>query len=182
MLFEHIMLDLETLSAGPRAVILSVGAVRFDVDLMILADKAEFYEVVDGEDCQRHGLEIDYSTVKWWMEQERGATAIFRLPAKPLAEVLFKFSEYVNRVPGSKIWGNGATFDNIILRNAYAATRLSYPVTYRDDLCYRTLRKLFPGEKAETGVAHNALDDARNQAVTLVNILRTLKGKAVIRK
>jgi hypothetical protein len=46
--FEHVMLDLETLSSGPRAAILSIGAVRFDLEKLELGD--ELYVVLDPED------------------------------------------------------------------------------------------------------------------------------------
>lgn len=72
------------------------------------------------------------------------------------------------------IWGNGATFDNMILRNAYLATGQRQPWNFRDDVCFRTVKYLFPLKKEFQGVRHHALDDARNQAKYLI---KAVKGK-----
>lgn len=172
MNFEHVMVDLETLSAQSDAVILSIGAVRFDLDKLQLSHNRDFYVTVNANDCQRRGLQIDYDTVCWWMRQSESARKIFDLAGIPLDVALLQFAEYVKAVPESIIWGNGATFDNMILRNAFkVAGMVDYPVSYRNDFCFRTLHRLFPVDKvAFSGTQHNALHDARYQAETVLRI------------
>ena len=72
-----------------------------------------------------------------------------------------------------RVWGNGATFDdatfdNVVLSQAYHRyANVAKPWGYRDDRCYRTLRALFPEiipMEDPSLVAHNALDAARYQA------------------
>lgn len=76
---------------------------------------------------------------------------------------------------GVRVWGNGSDFDNVILRNAYAAIGSTYPWRYNDNMCYRTIKNLAPDVKmARQGVHHNALDDARSQALHLIAICNHL--------
>ena len=174
MSLEHIMVDLETLSAREDAAILSIGAVRFDLDELKVGDaNQEFYVVVDGADCQRHGLRVDFDTVRWWMTQDKAAQAAAFQRGESLEFALVMFDTFVTKVKDSVVWGNGATFDNMILRSAFRACKIPYPVSYRNDLCYRTIRRMFPLTEEEQSplapvVAHKSLDDARSQAQKLV--------------
>ena len=69
--------------------------------------------------------------------------------------------------------GNGADFDLPILAAAYAAVGLSVPWKPYNGRCYRTLKNLAPVVKlARPGTHHNALDDARTQAVHAIKLMR----------
>lgn len=190
-MFDHVMVDLETLDSRETAVILSIGAVRFSLDPPELATP-EFLGLVDAEDCQRYGLTIGADTVRWWMgqsEEARQNLYIAKVPhgdcwlaPAPLLMNLFTFNKFVLEVPDTKVWGNGATFDNMILRNAFRACEIKPAWSYRNDLCYRTMRRMFPTnvpliEKdpaQPNGVQHNALDDARRQAKWLCHIWKQI--------
>ena len=74
---SRIMVDLETLGTAPGSVILSIGAVRFDVEKGLLD---EFYVNIDVESSQRLGLTIDGDTVMWWLKQSDAARAKCRTP------------------------------------------------------------------------------------------------------
>ena len=173
-MFEHIMLDLETLSSGPRAAILSIGAVRFDLSLGIGPQIEIFIHPTS-----YHGvMEIDADTVGWWMSQRDEAKELFRKciseGSLPICTALDEFSQFVGNDNDSLIWGNGSTFDNIILRNSYQVCGKKYFVSYKNDLCYRTLRRMFPHSKIEEGVKHGALQDALNQAKTMIGLMKGL--------
>jgi 3'-5' exoribonuclease Rv2179c-like domain len=194
MSFDNVMVDLETLDDRETAAIASIGAVRFSLDELRMA-APEFYRLVDTADCQRLGLTIGAATVKWWMGQPDEARAALykcRVPFANaeielgpdlLAKALSDFNKFVAEVPGTRVWGNGATFDNMILRNAYRACGLRPAWGFRDDLCYRTVRRLFPagtppaGNGSAPGIRHHALDDARRQARQFVRTWRKLKAK-----
>jgi exodeoxyribonuclease VIII len=80
--------------------------------------------------------------------------------------------------PEVKAWGNGAGFDNIILRSAYTACGAIPPWRYYNDRCYRTIKSMCPHVTLERkGTAHNALDDAESQAIHLIRILKCLNLK-----
>lgn len=70
-----------------------------------------------------------------------------------------------------KVWGNGATFDNVILRGAYERAGHTCPWKFWNDSDVRTIvllgRAVGFAPKREMpfeGDAHNALADARHQA------------------
>lgn len=175
-MFEHIMLDLETLDNTPTAAIVALGAVRFDIEKASLG--TEFYEVIRGSSCQKAGMTIGADTVYWWMSQSPAARKIFseETPKADIAPTLVNFSGYVKDIKNSCVWGNGSTFDNIILRNAYTCCILPVPWSYTRDFCFRTMIKNFPAERVQSGVVHNALEDARAQALTLIKLMRRIKG------
>jgi len=102
--------------------------------------------------------------VRWWAEQSEDARAIFNHPeAKPLPQVLAEFAAWLPK--DSRIWGNGAGFDQPILAAAYRAVGIPLPWEFRNERCYRTLKALAPDVKIRrTGTHHNALDDAVSQA------------------
>lgn len=170
-MFEHIMLDLETMDTAPTAAILSIGAVRFD-SRKGLGD--EFYQVVDIESCQRRGMTVSGNTIEWWMKQSPEARRVFFQDKVDIEVALGEFTDYVKGVKDSCMWGNGSTFDNAIIRNAFTRCELPTPWSYKKDFCFRTVLKNFPGEREESRIWHNALEDAKAQARTLLRILRSI--------
>lgn len=76
----------------------------------------------------------------------------------------------------TRVWGNGAAFDNVILRRAYERTSresMKAPWPHWNDRCYRTIKGLYGHQvKIErTGTHHHALDDAASQARHLIRML-----------
>jgi len=168
----HVMIDIETLGKGNYACLLSVGAVKFDPQLDTIADK--FYVDIDPESCVKHGLRMDAPTVMWWLKQSDAArAAITEHERLDLPAALNGFSDWYGSTP-LPTWGNGATFDNVILRNAYELANVDCPWTFREDRCFRTLKSLSDSRPPRAGVEHNALHDALYQAETLQIIAREL--------
>jgi len=165
-----IMLDLETMGNGSNAAIVAIGAVAFDVNTRQVGP--EFYRVVDLASSIESGGVCDASTIMWWMKQEVKARLALAAPAVTLIQALCDFSTWYANVSGDNVWGNGATADNVWLSNSYRRLALNKPWTYRQDRCFRTARAMFPNApKIEVGVAHNALDDAKSQALSLIAML-----------
>lgn len=167
----HVMLDLETLGNGSNAVIISIGAVEFIPATSQIGRKFEV--LIDPQSCVDAGLKIDASTVMWWMEQDQAARDQFKRSKFLLQEALKSFSGFLTNVGTSvNVWGNGATFDNVILSNAYLAAKIERPWKYYNDMCFRTMRKMYPKvHQDQIGVAHRAVDDAEYQARLLMKIL-----------
>ncbi len=164
MNLTRVMVDLETLGKRPGSIIFALGAVKFGEGKIL----AEFYERIDPESCERLGLKMDVDTVLWWMKQSDAARAEVLLPGRPLTEVLTEFSTWVGDLE-AEMWGNGATFDNSLLVAAYECIPLPLPWKFPNDRCFRTVRSLHPERPfLRTGTRHNALDDARNQALHLM--------------
>lgn len=164
------MLDLETLGNRPGSVIVAVGAAKFGGGKIT----DTFYQRVDAESCVRLGLKIDASTLMWWLQQEDAARLEVTKAGKPIEQVLNLFSEWLAD-PDAEVWGNGAAFDNVLLGDAYDRALLDRPWKFWNDRCYRTVRGLRPDiPAARRGVHHNALDDAKTQALHLMQILGPL--------
>lgn len=170
---KHVMLDLETMSTGPNAAIVAIGAVAFDPVTKQMGE--EFYASVDLKSAMDAGGVVDASTVYWWLAQSRKAQEALYIGKRELRAVLTDFADYcISLDKDLCVWGNGATFDNVILSSAYRATGLERPWSYRGDRCFRTIKALFPGfvyaPSEVGGVAHNALDDARQQVEQLFQL------------
>lgn len=169
----NIMIDIETLGTANDAVILSIGAARFvETDII-----DSFHVGVSPESCQQYGLKIDASTVVWWMSPERdeARAAMMKLDKLDLYEALSGFSDWYGE-ESLPTWGNGASFDNVVLRNAFSAVNIQCPWKFWDDRCYRTMKNLAPGVTLERkGTHHNALDDAIYQTKHLQLIWESLR-------
>lgn len=174
----HVMIDLETLSTANNALILSIGAVKFVEDGIL----DRFHVVIHPGDAQNYNLHIDADTVLWWMALDR-QTAREQLlkslepdgDAVDLYSALDGFTQWFGN-DSMPVWGNGATFDNVILRNAFKAANVQCPWKFWDDRCYRTMKNHAPGIELERkGTHHNALDDATYQAEHLMKIWKELR-------
>ena len=164
---ERVMVDLETMGTGANSAIIAIGAVVFENYKVT----DEFYRVVDLQSCIDAGLEMDASTVMWWMQQSDEARAQFNKSSNTLQEVLEDFSVWCP--DNAQMWGNGAAFDNVILSNAYKKCGMTQPWKFWNDMCYRTLKNMNPKIKMErVGTYHNALDDAKSQALHLMKIFQ----------
>lgn len=169
----HFIVDLETMGNGPRAAIASIGVAVVREGL--LTDST--YIPVSLESSVQHGGELDASTVLWWLGQGEEARAAVRAGATPLRDALNYLTDFIRShspMPNATyIWGNGSSFDCVILRSAYQAAGLEAPWPFWNDRDLRTLLHLYPAAKALPfeGIKHHALDDARHEAKQLVAAL-----------
>lgn len=166
MSMNHLMLDLETMGKNPNAPIVAIGAVMFDPVAGELGET--FYRQVDLEDAVRTGGVMDASTVLWWLQQDEAARAAVVVGGECVAAALVALSDFVSRFNQQEpvnIWGNGATFDNVVIGTAFERMALQKPWGYSRDRCFRTLKNLCPVDAIEfEGVPHHALHDAVHQA------------------
>jgi hypothetical protein len=109
----------------------------------------------------------------WWMKQGELARKEIYEAHDELVEVLIDFAKWLP--DGSKVWGNGSDFDNVILAAAYAKVGIDCPWQFWNNRCFRTLKSICPIKHEFKGTAHNALDDAHNQAEHLILIMDALK-------
>ena len=177
------MVDLETMGTGNDAAIVAIGAVAFDAgnDYLLPAPEGEFYTPVSLASSMEVGLKCDASTILWWLEQEDAARQELIGRTVPLRQALSQFAGWVERLGPEKrkrtVWGNGASFDNIILGSAFKACGMTPPWPFWGDRCYRTMKNMYPAISMPPfdGVKHNALVDARMQALHLLDILRGVR-------
>ena len=168
-LWHHLMIDLETMGKNPDAPIISIGAIFFDPQTGDMGP--EFSKTIDLETA---GGVIDRDTIKWWLKQSREAQSAIMTDEIPLDDALLQLREFIDENSGEffvQVWGNGANFDNTILRRSYERQGIPCPWRYYNDRDVRTIVELgkaidFDARTATPfeGERHNALDDARYQA------------------
>lgn len=179
---KHIMIDLETLGTRADSVILSLGAVKFDLTSGKIDDKG-FYASISIDSNQELGRRIQEDTLLWWLKQEIAAQSVFHEDKTTLSQALEDFSDWVGN-DDHEVWSNGADFDIPMLAHAYAQIQMEAPWKFWASNCFRTYKKL-PGAKALagavpfSGVKHNALADAFHQAQVAQAIYTGIFGKAV---
>jgi len=170
-----VMLDLETMGTGSNSTIIAIGAVFFSDS----ATLGSFYANVSKESCEDEGMVSDAATVKWWSEQSEEAKAALKGNQLDIIDALNEFKNWLNRsdtpIDNIEIWGNGSMFDNTILSNAYLSCGMEIPWKFYNDRCYRTVKNVYPEIKLNrVGVHHNAVDDAKSQALHLIEILKSI--------
>jgi hypothetical protein len=157
-------LDLETLGTRPGDTILSIGACLFDVDQGIYS---EMHVTINQESSKAAGLRAQKSTIEWWSQQSPEAKAAAFKGEFSLETALKMFSMWLPE--DTLVYGNGANFDNALLGAAYRAIKQEQPWKHWNDRCYRTITAMFMKYKTErVGTYHNALDDAKTQALRLI--------------
>ncbi|WP_410700151.1 3'-5' exonuclease [Citrobacter farmeri] len=171
---NNLMIDLETMGNKPNAPIVSIGAVFFDPQSRELGP--EFYAVVSLESAMKSGAVPDGDTIIWWMKQSAEARAAICIDdVMPIADALSELNHFILQHADNpkymKVWGNGATFDNVILRGAYERAGHICPLKFWNDHDVRTIVTLGRGigfdpkqDMPFDGDMHNALADARHQA------------------
>ncbi len=168
-IWQHMMVDLETMGKNPDAPIISIGAIFFDPQNGDTGP--EFSKTIDLETA---GGVIDRATIKRWLKRSLEAQSAILTDEIPLDDALLQLREFIDENSGEffvRVWGNGANFDNVILRRSYERQEITCPWRYANDRDVRTIvqlgeavgfyaKNMIPFE----GTPHNALDDARHQA------------------
>lgn len=166
---NDISLDIETMDKASSSAIISISACYFN---RYTGDIGEtFHKQVDLQSSIDAGLTVSASTLIWWLKQNEEARSKFfdNEKQRPLKLVLDDLSYFIGK--DSQVWGNGATFDNVIVENAFKAVDVEVPWEFWNMRCLRTLvetglelgidpKKDLPFE----GVRHDALSDAIHQA------------------
>jgi len=168
------MIDMETLAVSPRAVILSLGAVHFDPYGDQIYD--ELYFKIDLDDQDKLNREIDPNTIEWWGKQdpeimEEAFSSDNRIPLIEAVERFHKFSWGCD-----KFWSHGATFDLVIIEDLYRQLNKPLPWNYWQLRDTRTLFDLGHDPEMTKESKHDALADARRQAIGVQNIFRKLRN------
>lgn len=174
------MIDIETLGTNVNAVITSISAVQFDMETGNTGK--EFHVPITIQSCLDAGLQIDASTLLWWMGNEDDSRARFiedQKNAVPLKTALMDLNSFmVMSFPGElknlKAWGNGATFDISKIENAAYQTGVELKWDSKNaPRDVRTLVDFNPVTKELTefeGVKHYGIDDCKHQIKYCVKI------------
>ena len=175
------MLDLETFGTSRDAAIVSIGAVKFDLETFEV-DPAGFHVKINPHD-PKLGT-IDASTVMWWLEQsEEARNALITGEKILLDQAQARFLEWLGpNARDTLLWSNGPSFDSVLLQDSFKRVGLfPWPFRYSNDRDFRTIRDIAEMtcdmEWDSTVTAHDALADAKRQAEFVVWTYKLLREK-----
>ena len=175
-----VMIDCETLATGTQPVILTLGACKFDpVGNEITNPQMEvLYLRIDLESQTAIGREVNDDTIAWWARQtpeaqeEALGDATENNPRYTLTEAMDKLYKFCW---GAKtVWSNGATADVVWLETAFRQVNKAIPWKFWEVRDHRTIVDIGFNPSMPPVTAHNALEDAVNQAIGVQNVFRQL--------
>lgn len=180
------MIDIETLGTNPGCVILSAAAVRFDVETGEIGET--FYQKANlKSSLDVNGFVIEADTLEWWMSQNKESLdAAFKYSSASINTLLCDLTAFIygtrslNQKENIFLWGHGAKFDLGILEAAYRKLNLSIPWKYKEEMCFRTVKRCFYEHILEIefiGTKHHPTFDCLHQIKELVAINKHAKIK-----
>ena len=169
------MVDLETLATTTNAAILTIGAVTFDPNSTKIYD--EFYRRVELESLDPLDTYIDDATLEWWSKQDQAAQdeAFDPEGREPIQNVLGDFYKFC--MGSSRFWSHGAAFDIVILEYYFRKINKPFPWNFWNVRDTRTIFDLGMDPEMPQTNKHNALEDARRQAIGVQNMFKKLGRK-----
>lgn len=186
----HVMVDIETLGTESNSVILQVAAVHFGKDRNGLWKVfPEYYERnVTIERQVRDGRVVSTDTLLWWMDKvnfQARKDVFCRERHIDISTAVYDLDDFIGTYTDAMdedcVWANSPTFDLAIVRHAMTSYDIRTSWQYWQERDVRTIDYL--NKTLELGVykvaqtAHNALDDARNQAQYVCDIMNILSDK-----
>jgi hypothetical protein len=159
----HGMIDLETLSTRPDAVILTVGAIKFNPYTQDDPYDPLYFKVdVDAQTAL--GRHVQPDTIDWWgtQPQEIQDEALGEGDRKDLDYTVKAINKWAVGV--DTFWCQGPLFDFAILQSLYAQLNIPTPWDYWRIRDSRTLFSLYKETETAKADAHNALADCDYQA------------------
>ena len=180
---DFVMIDIETLSTHPCAVITQIAAVKCDAEKATIKIMGKIQLNIDEQ--IKAGRKITSSTLAWTFE--KGNPETIQHVTDPNWSSIFNFLKLFD--PFGVVMCNGAAFDFPILRSLFTDfdPPIITPWHYRKEFCYRTLMQIFPAhdykKMAQTWIkdrkSHDALNDAIFQGIQAIGAYRVANGLAI---
>lgn len=174
LLYTHLMVDIEAFGKKADSPIVSIGAVFFDPSTGNTG--SEFYKVISLESAMASGGVPDASTIIFWLKASPEARSELVMDdAIPLDDALLQLNEFIaenaaNGPDSVQVWGNGATYDNVLLEASYDRTGITCPWKFWNNRDVRTVVELGKAVGCEPryeipfdGETHKAISDALHQ-------------------
>jgi hypothetical protein len=182
--YPDLMLDIETLGTRNNAVVLCIGAMKFNFNERTISDD-HFYAKIDiSSQVREYNRRIEGDTLTWWLSQEVKvyekivADLTGRVSVKESLELL---QEFIGN-KDTRIWGNGSVFDvskieDLMIKDEFPK---DYLWQYRNIRCARTIASLAPDIRSNMkfeGDPHDPVDDCKHQIKWLLAIADKLNLK-----
>ena len=172
-----VMLDLETLDTRVTAAVVSMAAVPFNLKTGFISDDV-FYSAINLDSALRYGT-ASGDTLRFWVEKAppEALAAAWR-GTKAFTKVLDEFTQFMTPFSQTAIWSQGPAFDVAILERLYSKMNLPTPWKFWNARDVRTIIHVcnaagFPTVN-KPPVAHNALEDARQQTRNVIQAYRNI--------
>lgn len=187
-----LMLDLETLDLGPRAVLSQVALIAFPLD----DPESELRRIDQDLPIQPQitlGRVMSFDTVLWWMKQEDKARLRFiENTGNDMEELLAfvrsihrKICEVIQQAGGNQnieLWAKGPQFDVVNLETLFGDCGLDVPWKYDSVMDLRTTMKLAGIRTADvdsTGITpHVAISDCKFQIRCYAEAMKHLRANS----
>jgi hypothetical protein len=174
----HVMIDIETLGLTPKAVILTIGAVRFCSKNI----HEYFYVRLYWQEQIDRGAEVNGGTLNFWLNQSQRLIdeTFFTEGRVHETTALLELDSWFGSLGFDStwcVWARSPTFDLAILNDRFKFHGMKAPWTYRQERCVRTASMLGQTRPTKPGAKHHALDDAVYQAKEVQPFLRRLKDE-----
>ncbi len=142
-----LMIDIESFSEKKDKIILSLGAVFFDIRT---GEKSHsFLRHINIDMSLRDNYSIDGKTLKWWMGQDQKLLKKLikndQYSSDP-HDTMIDFIEFCDYGTSKfMVWSRPPLYDLRALLDAFEKYDLDYPWDFRNIRCVRTYASLFPG-------------------------------------
>jgi hypothetical protein len=181
MISTDVMIDIETLSTTPNALILTIAAIKFDRSYNIkpMEEMEIFYKRISKASGKKLNMHIDEKTRNWWLQQPKEIQyeALYNKNDRiDIADALSQLAEFVK---GSNcIWSHGDDFDCVILSEAYKTCKMEIPWKFwqtRDTRTLFDIANLDYNKEIIINKNHHALYDCYRQIMGVKKSLEKLR-------
>lgn len=169
-----LMFDIETLDTKPSAVILSLGAVKFDPRRRSIPQDMPRLLIKFEIDAQSQlGRTISEDTLAWWSNQPKDIQeeAFGEEGRSSLDEAIDAFHKFAWN--SDRIWSQGC-FDVVIMEDLYRSVGRTPPWNYWQIRDSRTLFDFIDGSM-DRSKHHDAMADATEQALAVQRALAKIR-------
>jgi hypothetical protein len=177
----EVMIDIETLSTQKNAVILTIGAMKFDRynENKTIEELEKFYCRINKDSCIKLGMAIDEETQKWWETQNHEAKyeALLNPDRIDIKIALNKFKLFLSNV--KCVWANSPNFDCTILENAFKVCNIEVPWKFWNLRDCRTIYDLGKVnlKSINNNNKHDAISDCYSQILCVQKCIKNLNLK-----
>lgn len=169
----HYVIDIETLGTKPGCPILQIGAVQVrDGEIK----ESKLITVAMDPFCKDLFRKINKRTIFWWVyEHPETLSALISdsfFKGIPIGEALIDLIEFCDLNRSSAFfWSKHPCFDFPILEKAFKTCKVEEPWEFWQIRDIATLEdKCFLKSEPQKN-SHNALEDAKNEAMTLIRVI-----------
>jgi hypothetical protein len=170
---SDIVLDIETLSTRPDAVVLTIGAIKFSPFADDIDATNGFYTRIDVDEQIGMGRHISEDTIQWWgkLPAEVREDAMGEHNRDSVEKALAGLNKFL--VGSENIWVQGPVFDIATLENLYRQMLMPPPWHFWNIRDSRTLFGVHgdPRQKNHQH-AHNAMIDCVIQGKAIQQVYR----------